>query len=287
MKLKNKYSRWGMLFMLPGLLGFLIFAFGPILLMCYYSFVDASGSFVFLGNFISIFQSEAFLLALKNTGLYLAGGGGLVIVFSFFLAWGLYTLERRKCSWTSGAKITFILPMVIPTAVSVLFAEILFSASGSVNLFLGTEVNWLTSSPYSFWILVLLYIWKNFGYFVVIFLAAFNRIEPQVYEAARTDGAGSFRILAYIVIPQVSAAGFFVFIMSIIGVFKMYRESYLLFGDYPSDGAYMFQNFINNNIANLEMSRASAAAMVLFAIFALLVLYLMGITEKSEEGMGS
>lgn len=281
-KLKNRYSRWGILFLLPGLLGFLIFVFVPILLTVYYSFVDASGSFAFFNNYISLFQSQAFLLALQNTGLYLLIGGGLVILLSFLLAWGLYTLERRKMRGATTFKVAFLLPMVIPTAVSVLFAELLFSASGAVNRWLGTEVDWLTTSPYTFWILVLLYIWKNFGYFVIIFLAAFSRIEPEVYEAARSDGAGTFLILTRIVIPQITASSFFVFIMSIIGVFKMYRESYLLFGDYPSNSAYMFQNFISNNIAAMDLSRAAASAMILFVVFAALVIYLMNLSEKEN-----
>lgn len=280
--LSKSRSRYGLLFMLPGFAGFVIFVLIPLLFTLYYSMFDGGGSFAPIQNFGSLFRSRSFLLALRNTAFYLLAGGGLAIVISFTLAWILFTLIKHNAKGTSVIKVSYLMPMVLPGAVSVLFVQLLFSFSGLINSTFGTQVDWLTTSPYTFWILVLLYIWKNFGYNLIIFLVAFTGIEPGVYESARCDGAGTLKTLRYIVIPQIKPSFFFVMIMSIIGVFKMNRESYLLFGDYPSDSAYMFQNFINNNLSKLDFNRAACSAAILFLVFAVLVYFIVSRTERAD-----
>ncbi|MBO5199488.1 MAG: sugar ABC transporter permease [Lachnospiraceae bacterium] len=282
LSLEKSRSLYGFLFVLPGLLGFFVFVFIPLLFTLYYSMFDGGGSFDPIGNITSLFRSRSFLIALRNTGFYVLVGGGLAIVISFVLAWLLFELVKRNVKGSSVIKVGYLMPMVLSSAVSVLFVELLFQYTGVINQTFGTTVDWLTTSPYTFWLLVLLYIWKNFGYNVVIFLVAFTGIDPAVYEAAKCDGAGTLRILHSIVIPQITPSFFFVLIMSIIGVFKMNRESYLLFGDYPSESAYMFQNFINNNLSKLDYNRAACSAMILFVLFAILVTFIVSRTERTD-----
>ncbi|MCL2050242.1 MAG: sugar ABC transporter permease [Lachnospiraceae bacterium] len=206
----------------------------------------------------------------------------MIIIFSLFLALILFNLLKKDFRGASFAKTSFLMPLIVPTGISVLFAQILFSNRGSINAWFGTQVDWLSTSPFTFWILVALYIWKNFGYFVIIFLVAYAAIKPEVYEAAKCDGAGSLRILASIILPQIIPSLFFVFIMSIVGVFKMNRESYLLYGNYPNESAYMFQNFIKNNLDNMNFSRAASAATIFLLIFSLLVFLLVRLSERAD-----
>jgi len=280
--MKKKQAVFGIIFMIPGLVGFIAFVLIPLLYAIYYSAFDYGGRFAIIRNFQSLFASHAFLTALRNTGLYLLIGGGLIIIISLGLAVVLFKLTKTHFRLASFARVSFLIPIVIPAGVSVLFAEILFAGRGSINAWLGTETDWLHTPPYTFWILVLVYIWKNFGYFVIIFFIAIAGIAPEVFDAAKCDGAGSTRILFSIILPQIIPSLFFVFIMSIIGVFKMNRESYLLFGNYPNESAYMFQNFIKNNLDNFEFSRAAGAATVFLLFFSVLVFIMIHLSERAD-----
>lgn len=282
LSLAKSRSLYGLLFMLPGFVGFVLFILIPLLFTLYYAMFDGGGSFTPVQNIVSLFKSGSFLLALRNTCFYLAIGGGLAMVISFLLAWLLFKLFRNNVKGTSVIKVSYLMPMVLSSAVSVLFVQLLFSYSGVINRALGTQIDWLTTSPYTFWILVLLYIWKNFGYNVIIYFAAFSGIQAEVFEAAKCDGAGTLRLLISVVIPQIVPSIFFVLIMSIVGVFKMNRESYLLFGDYPSNSAYMFQNFITNNLSRLDYNRAACSALILFLMFSVLVYFIVNRTERIE-----
>lgn len=280
--MKKKQAAFGIMFMLPGLIGFLAFVLVPLLYALYYSAFDYGGKFAIVSNFRSLFASHAFLVAFRNTGLYLLIGGGLIIIISLTLALGLFRLTKTHFKIASFARVSFLIPIVIPAGVSVMFAEILFAGRGSLNAAFGTETDWLHTSPYTFWIMVLLYLWKNFGYFVIIFFIAVAGIDSEVFDAAKCDGAGSVRTLFSIILPQIIPSLFFVFIMSIIGVFKMNRESFLLFGNYPNESAYMFQNFIKNNLDNFEFSRAAGAATVFLLFFSVLVFIMIRLSERDN-----
>lgn len=282
LSLDNKHSLFGLIFMLPGFLGFVVFILIPLLFAVYYSAFNSGGRFALINNFDRLFASYAFLIALKNTGLYLLVGGGLNILFSLAMAVALFSLVKKNVRVASFAKVGFLMPLVVPTGVSVLFVQILFSGQGTINQWLGSQIDWLSTSPYTFWILVLIYVWKNFGYFVVIFLVAFAAIPTEVYDAAKCDGAGALRSLFSIILPQIVPSLFFAFIMGIIGVFKMNRESYLLFGDYPNESAYMFQNFIKNNLDNMEFSRAACSSVIFLLFFSIMVFLMINLSERAD-----
>ena len=280
--MKKKQARFGILFMLPGFVGFIVFFLFPLLYAIYYSAFDYGGRFALFTNFRNLLTSFAFLTALRNTSLYLLIGGGMIIIFSLVMALFLFRLNKNRPTFSAYARASFLIPLVVPAGFSVLFAEILFARRGSFNQWFGTETDWLHTAPYTFWIMVLIYIWKNFGYFVIIFYIAIATIAPEVYDAAKCDGAGMTRTLLSIILPQIVPSLFFVFIMSIVGVFKMNRESYLLFGNYPNESAYMFQNFINNNIGSFNFSRAAGAATVFLLIFSILVFIMIHLSERTK-----
>lgn len=282
----GRHAKYGLLFCLPGFLGFLCFLLIPLLFSIFHSLLDGGGNFSLFKNIKSLMESQAFLLSMRNTGLYLVVGGGLAIFLAFWLAWGLFSLMPSRGPRGKGVgiiKVGWLIPLMTPVATSTLFAELLFSQSGVVNSFLHTKIDWLSTTPYSFWIMVLLYVWKNFGYFVIVFLGAFGGIPAEQFEAVRLDGGGMIRILRHIVIPQIVPALFFAVIMGIVGVFKMNRESYLLFGNYPGESAYMFQNFITNNLSKLEYSRAATASATLFLAFSVLVGLMVRYSERGSD----
>lgn len=280
--MKKRLARYGFLFLLPGLTGFLGFVLVPVCITVSYAAVDGSGGFVLFSNMAGLFGSEAFLCALENTGLYLAAGSGLSILCALAFASLLFRVMHVFPRAVAAVRSLYLTPLAVPSGVCVLFAHMLFASGGPIGQWSGSEVDFLRTAPYTFWVLVLIYIYKNTGYFTVIFLLAFAGIRREIYEAARCEGAGGFALLRCVVFPQITPSFFFVFIMSIVNVFKMSRESWLLFGDYPNTSAYMFQNFIKNNLDNSNYGRAATASLFLLAVFSILVSLMIRLSERGD-----
>ncbi len=280
-KLKTRQSIAGFIFTLPSLAGFAVFLGIPSLVSIYYCFTEGikEAKFVGLKNFISLFNSKSFLIAAQNTLVFNAVSVPLIIAASFTFALLLNTRIRGA----SVFKSFFILPLVIPGASVILVWNILFTEFGVLNSFLVhydiQAVNWIRSD-WSRAILVLLYIWKNCGYNMILFLAGLNSIPLEYYEAARMDGAGAFVCLRKITIPFILPTGFFVVIISIVNSFKVFREAYLLAGSYPNLKIYMLQHFINNNFSNLSYQRLTTAAFIMAIIVILLVVFLYRIESR-------
>jgi multiple sugar transport system permease protein len=226
-----------------------------------------------LKNFESLLRSESFLLAAKNTLIFNAIGVPLIMLLSL----GFALLLNTGIKGLSFYRSCFILPLVVPVASVILVWQILFHEHGALSQLLQhfglPAVDWI-NSKWSLAVLVLLYIWKNCGYNVVLFLAGLNSIPREYYESARIDGAGLWTCFTQITLPFITPTGFFVLVLSIINSLKVFRESYQLAGNYPDMHIYMLQNFMNNNFANLNYQRLSAAAFLIFVVIGLMVLVL-------------
>ena len=144
---------------------------------------------------------------------------------------------------------------------------VFFSYNGVINgwtekLFDAAKIDWLKSS-YAQLVIMLLFIWKNLGYNMVLFLAALNSIPQEILESAEMDGAGAVKRFFSIKLYYLSPTIFFVGIMSLISSFKIFREVYLLTGDYPYDNLYMLQHFANNAFTHLDYSKLSSGAIIM------------------------
>ena len=281
-KLKSKQSIAGFAFALPSLTGFALFFAIPFVISLYYCFTEGVGGSTFVGlkNFNNLLHSNSFLLAAKNTLLFNIISVPLIMILSLLFA----ILLNRQIKGLAIFRSSFILPMVIPAASIILVWNIIFNQYGVLNTLLSnfsivSEVDWIRSD-WSMWVLVLLYIWKNCGYNVILLLAGLNNIPKEYYEAARIDGARPFDCFMRITIPFLIPTGFFVFMVSIVNSFKVFREAYLLAGSYPSLKIYMLQHFMNNNFMNLSYQRLTTAAFLMAIIIALLVLFIFKIEAK-------
>ena len=283
MKLKDRYALTGVCFTLPFLAGFALLYLIPFVWSVQKTFTAGMGGgrFVGLWNYVELFRSAAFRLAAGNTFRFIAIGVPLLMALSFLLALVLY----RKFRGVSFFRSAFLMPMVIPVAAVVTVVQALFENSGLMNQLLealGLPVqNWLDSSL-AFPVLILLYIWKNCGYNMVLFLAGLSAIPSDFADAALCDGASESYILRHITLPLMIPNFFFVFVISVINAFKSFREAYLLGGETPHDSIYMLQHFMNNNFANLNYPRLSTAALLIFAVIFLLVLLLFRVKRKHE-----
>lgn len=267
-------KRTVLLFLLPSLIGFAVFYIIPFIGGMYYCFVKSAfnKSFIGLDNIIYVLRNEMFLLALKNTLIFSGVCVPLIVVISLLLALLLQSAGRLSAFFRGG----LVLPLTIPVASVVLVWQLLFHKDGYVNHILSTffgvaRLDWLESNLIR-WPVTLMYIWRNCGYNMVIFLAGLLSIPPNLYEAAALDGAGRFITIRRIIFPLLFPSVFFVIIISIINSFKIFKEAYLIGGSYPPDSIYYIQHYINNQFNNMNYEKLTSAAYVFAFIVYLLVL---------------
>lgn len=268
------------LFILPSLLGIAVFYVVPYLI-CIVKSLFIGNSFVGITNYIELFKNNTFLLALKNTGIFTAVAIPLLMVISFLLA--LFLNSFKKIS--SFFKSSLLIPVVVPVASLICVWQVIFDDYGAVNAFLnylGIDTVRFFNSEFSMVMIILIYVWKYCGFCVILFTAGLANVPTSLYESARLDGANAFQIVRKITIPMITPTTFFVFLMEIIYSFKIFREVFALFGNYPDENVYFLQNFINNNYYNLNYSRLSSASVIL-SLFIIAMLLIFFIFEKKRN----
>ena len=179
----------------------------------------------------------------------------------------------------------FLSPMMVPVASVVLIWQVVFHYRGTLNVILGNfgvePIDWL-NSPYCLLVIVVLFLWKNLGYNMILFMAALNNIPKELLEVADVEGASAAHKFFNIKLRYLSPTVLFVAILSIINSFKVFREIYLLTGNYPYDGLYMMQHFMNNTFNNLDYQKMSTAAVLM----ALVMVALIALLFKAEDIFG-
>ncbi|MBR2992644.1 MAG: sugar ABC transporter permease [Clostridiales bacterium] len=273
---KRKLRDWGIFtgYLTPSFVGVLVFFFLPLLMLLKTSFSKSPTNSDFVGfrNYERVLTNEAFISASKNTLTFAVISVPLAVVLALLIALLLNTGLPGKSLFRS-----FLLnPMMVPVASVVLIWQVFFSYNGVVNgitekLFDSAQkIDWLKSS-YAQIVIMLLFLWKNLGYNMVLFLAALNSIPHEILESAEMDGAGPVKRFFKIKLHYLSPTIFFVGIMSLINSFKIFREVYLLTGDYPFKNLYMLQHFMNNSFTHLDYSKLSAGAIVMCVVMIIIV----------------
>ncbi len=288
----NRRTRRGKLisvgYLFPSAAGVLLFFVLPFLIVIYYSVVDnpISNQFVFFDNYVMVFQNAAFRQAAKNTMMFSLVAVPLAVVLSLFLAMML----ESKILFKSQFRTFFLSPMMVPIASIVLIWQVLFHYNGMINEVLGTfqidRIDWLNSN-YAQVVIVILFLWKNLGYNMILFMSALSSISKDILEVAVLESATPFQIFWHIKLRYMSSTILFVTIMSLINSFKVFREIYLLKGEYPYDTMYMLQHFMNNTFSRLDYQKMSAAA-IMMAIVMVIIIGILFLTEnyfgKDVEG---
>ena len=253
------------------------------MVIIYYSFVDnpINGEFVFLDNFKMIVKNEAFKRAVRNTAAFSAIAVPLAVVLSLLLA----IVLEAKLPFRSQFRTFFLSPMMVPVASIVLIWQVLFHYNGAVNDVLGVfgadKIDWM-KSQYAIIVIVILFLWKNLGYNMILFMAALASIPKDILEVARLESATPLQTFFHIKIRYLSSTLMFVTIMSLINSFKIFREVYLLTGDYPVETTYTLQHFMNNKFKSLDYQILSAGAILM----SLVMIVIIGILFLVENHFG-
>lgn len=267
-------------FLAPSLAGFALFYLVPFGQSVVYSFQDrVGGSGLTVANYQELFLSSSFQKAAGNTFRFMFVSVPLVTVLSLALA----LLLNQRVFFRNMLRTVYVLPLVVPVASIVLVWQIVFDWNGALNRLLGSygldRIDWM-KSDWAGAVVVLIYVWKSTGYNVVLFLAGLQNIPEQYYEIADLEGAGPARKLFGITLTYLTPTTFLVVFMSVLNSFKVFRETYLVAGDYPHDRIYMMQHYMNNMFLSLDIQKLSAAA-VLMAICILALVAVLFRTEKT------
>lgn len=266
--------------LLPSLIGVLIFFIVPFCVVIFYSLVDnpINKDFVFLQNYINIIKNTAFQKASLNTLTFSLISVPLAVVLSMLLA----MLLDCKIPFVSQFRTSFLCPMMVPVASVVLIWQVIFHYNGVLNDFLSNfgieKIDWLKSTKGQI-VIVVLFLWKNLGYNMILFLSALNAVPKDILEVATLEGAGAFYKFFRIKLRYLSPTILFVTVLSLINSFKVFREVYLLTGDYPYDSLYMLQHFMNNTFRNIDYQKLSSAA-ILMAIVMVAIIGALFIAEN-------
>lgn len=251
-KLRRKLCAMGM----PLVLVFLLIYILPIGMTAWYSLLENSFSRAFVGleNYATIWQNAYFLMALRNTvtlTVLLVGFGMLATVLLAYL------LKRHVRVAMVGAAV-LLLPLLIPSTAVATIWQILFNTSAfSSNMRARTAI-------------VSLFVWKYTGVSAVFLNAALARIPSEIHDASALDGAGPIRTYLQISLPVLRQEVTLVLLFLLMFAFRIYKESYLLFGEYPSEKMYLIQHYLNNHFLkmNFQYVASGAASFALLAMLA-------------------
>lgn len=285
---QGKERLGGAAFLGPSLLGVGLFYIIPFGVVVYYSLINnpIQREFVGLENFSALFKNAAFRQAAHNTLTFSAIAVPAAVILSLLLALALECRIPMK----SQLRTFFLSPLMVPVASVVLIWQVLFHYNGALNSILGlvgdARIDWF-NSEWGMLPVVLLYLWKNLGYNMILFMAALANIPRDLLEVATIEGASpAYRFFA-IKLRYLSPTLLFVTIFSMINSFKVFREVYLLTGDYPYETLYMLQHYMNNMFERLDYQKLSAAAVVM-AIALVIIIALLFYAEyrfgKDVEG---
>jgi len=281
LNLRARDSIHGALWLAPSIAGVAAFYVVPFFIVVYYAFINSPlrAEFVFFDNFERLFQNQAFKLAASNTLRFSVVSVPLAVILSL----GIALMLEARIPLRSQFRTFFLSPLMVPVASVVLIWQVLFHPNGAVNEFIelfGVQgIDWMQSELNQV-VVVVLFLWKNLGFNMILFMAALSNIPKDVLETADTEGAGPIRKLFYIKLRYLSPTLLFVTIFSLINSFKVFREIYLLTGDYPYEGLYMLQHFMNNIFRALDYQRLASAAVVMTVAMVIIIAALFVMEER-------
>ena len=264
-------------FIAPNFLGFAIFTLGPIILAFIMAFTQWDGSnpmkFTGISNFRELFANDRFLSALKNTIVYSLFTVPLTLVVALALAVLLNQPVKGRTFFRTVIFFPYVASLV---AVAAVWNMLFTPAKGGLmnqllmNVFHAQPLKWAAAPNTVMLTIVLFSIWKNMGYYMVIYLAGLQGISEDLYEAAALDGAGSWQKFWYVTLPQLKPTTFFVTVMLTISCFKIYDIVYMLAGGsngVVNKSAIVLVYYIYEEaFRNWKLGSASSAALILFAI---------------------
>lgn len=262
------------LFLLPALLGTLIFIIIPVLCSFGLSFAkwDLLNPITFVGleNYKNLFNDKVFYQTLVNTIVFAISTSVFGVIIPLILASVLNSKIRGSEFFKTAYFLPFITPMIV---LGIVWGWIFDPNIGLLNKLLHLHINWLYDVKFAMPALIAVSVWKLIGYNMIIFLSTLSSISQSLFEAAKIDGANSLQTFRHVTVPMLSPTIFFVVIITTISSFQVFDLIYLMTqgGPFNSTNVLVYSIY-QNAFEYFNVGKASAIAYVLFAIILILTL---------------
>lgn len=287
--MKKREMVYGLLFISPWLIGFLIFTLYPIISSLYYSLCDykviSAPQFIGMENYAALFGDTVFVKALKNT-VYMVCFG---VPITTFIAVGVSVMMNNKSLKHTGIfRVLFFIPTLVPTVVAcLLWIWVMQPETGIINRLLGyigiTGPGWLSSPRWSKPAFILMMIWTC-GNAIIIYLAGLQDIPESLYESASIDGASFLRQTISITIPLLRSTILYNVVTLIIGVFQWFAEPYIITLGGPDNSTMFYALYLYQNaFTYFKMGYASAQAWILLVIALAIIIVLFKVFKFGES----
>lgn len=280
--LTNNERFAGWVFILPALVGTLIFIIIPV--FCSFGLSFAKWDllnpiqFVGLANYREIFSEALFYKILLNTIVFALATSVLGVIIPLVLACILNSKVRGSEFYKTAYFLPFITPMIV---IGVVWEWIFDPNIGLLNHVLHLHINWLYDTHFAMPALIIVSVWKLIGYNMVIFLSSLAGISQSMFEAAKIDGANELQTFKNVTVPLLSPTIFFVVIITAISSFQVFDLIYLMTQGGPLNSTNVLVYAIYQNAFEyFNVGKASAIAYVLFVIILVLTLVQWNLRKK-------
>ena len=263
------------LFLLPSLAGVSIFVALAVLMSLNMSFQEwgltGAKGYVGLANYREMLRTPVFWTSFWNTAFYIVTIVPMQLALGLALALALNQAIRGRMVY----RLIYFMPVVTTIVAGAIVFRLLLSTNGPLNdlvawlsglLDVGyTRPNWLGSARFSKWSVVMLTLWKNTGFTMVVYLAALQSVPQELYDAASTDGANAWQRFRHVTFSLISPTTFFLFVYQTIGAFQLFTEPFVMTQGGPSNSSLSVVMYIYQNAFTFtRMDKASAIAWFLF-----------------------
>ncbi len=290
--MKNNEARAALLFLAPAIIILSLFFFLPVIAGFALSVTDFdlytlgdvhNLRFVALRNYRELFANPVFWTAFGNTMYFALVGGPLTVAVSLFAA---LLVNARLTRWKALFRTIYFAPVVTTlVAVAVVFKYLYHPRFGIINLALGAlhlpQPDWLGDPHFAMPAIILLAVWKGFGYTMIIFIAGLQNIPEELYEAARLDGAGAWGQFRHVTLPMLGPTFLFVGVVVAIGQLQIFAEPYVMTQGGPLNKTLtIVMMMYQQGFKFWRMGYAAAVAFILFLVIGVATLLQMRLQEK-------
>lgn len=283
----TKNSKWVTLFLLPSVIGYLIFSLIPMLSTVFLSLtswdiISGSPEVIGFSNYIQVFTTKEFYIIMMNTFKYIIIYIPLMIVSSLFIA----SMFNTDVKGVSIFRVLLFIPVLTSwVAGAMIWRTALSTQYGLVNnildMFAITGPGWLTDVKWSMVSIALVSVWKDLGFFSLILFGGLRGIDKSMLEAARVDGANSWQVFRKITLPMVTPTLFFVLITSIINSFQLFPQVMVMTQGGPLGSTQvMVERIYNYGFRYYQMGYAATLAVILFIVIMSITLLQIKLQKK-------
>lgn len=275
------------LFLLPNLSGFLLFTLIPIFASFVLSLFDwslvSAPKFVGFQNYVHLFTKDPeFKPVILNTLYYVV----VYVILNLIVSIGFAAWLNQKIKGIKIYRFLLFLPVLVsPVAIAMVWQWMYDPQNGLINTALNHfgfhGPNWLGDSKWAMIALILMCLWQNFGYNMIIFLAAFQGVPKSILEAASIDGAGPMVRFFKIMIPSISPAIFFGMVMTLITSFQLFDQAFVLTNGGPGNATEVLGLYVYKNAFQwFKMGYGSALAVIMFLFILIVTLIQLALQRK-------